>query len=458
MKKTVLLLLVVCSQFATAQNKVERLDSLFNAASKAGTFNGNVLVAEQGKVIYENSFGVADEQTKQPIDLETIFELASVSKQFTATGIVLLKKQGKLDYDDKVSKYIPELGFYEGVTIRHLLNHTGGIPDYMELFEKYWDKSKIASNPDVINLLSLHKPAALFAPNQKFEYSNTGYALLATIIERASGQSFGDFLNKQVFKPLKMTRTLVYRSRFAPQKVANYARGYVSDSNGKKILPDHSETERLAFYLDGIVGDGTVNSTLHDLLKWDRALYTNKLLNESDKALMYETPMTLDGKRTSYGFGFGVGDHAKYGKLVSHSGGWAGYISYIDRHIDTDKTVIMLQNNMLPESKNPIKEVRKILYNEGLAVPKLVKFTPSPADLEQYTGVYSNPAFPLKITIKPYNGALTAQATGQSAFPMDAFENHTFTFDMAGIKMVFKPSENTMLFKQGANELTFVKE
>src|SRR5690606_36990344 len=137
----------------------------------------NVLIAEKGNIIFEKSYGLANEETGQKLNPQTVFELASVSKQFTAMGIVLLAKQGKLNYDDKMAKHIPELDFYGDITIRYLLHHTGGLPDYMELFEKHWDKTKFAVNQDIVNLMATHKPAVLFQPNEKYEYSNTGYAL-----------------------------------------------------------------------------------------------------------------------------------------------------------------------------------------------------------------------------------------------------------------------------------------
>ncbi|HEX8561559.1 MAG TPA: serine hydrolase domain-containing protein [Flavobacterium sp.] len=458
MKNLFTLLLVLVALFSNAQEKAARIDSLMNAAFNAGTFNGNVLVAEKGNVIYEKSFGYANEQTKEKLNAESIFELASVSKQFTAMAVVLLQKQGKLSYEDKIAKFIPELAFYGDISIRNLLNHTGGLPDYMELFEKSWDKTKFATNKDIVDQFAAHKPAALFAPNEKYEYSNTGYALLGLLIERLSGKSFGDFLEKQIFQPLKMKNTFVYRSRFAPTKVSNYANGYIADTTGQKVLPDSFGKEYYSYYLDGIVGDGMVNSTVHDLLTWDRALYSNALVERSDKDLIFKRATTADGKVTSYGFGWQISDSDKYGKSAAHSGGWAGYVTYIERLLDHDKTIILLQNNMLGTTKIPAKEIRKILYGEGLAQPVLTKTEVSAADLQKYAGVYSHPAFPLKITIASSGNTLTAQATGQSAFPMAAYANHTFTFDQANIKMIFVPSENAMLFSQGGNELKFMRE
>lgn len=194
-------------------------------------------------------------------------------------AIVMLKEKGKLNYDDKMSKYIPELSNYKNITIRNLLNHTGGLPDYMELLDSLFDKRKIATNKDIIALFAKHNPKVLFEPNTKWEYSNTGYAFLASIIEKVTSMSFGEYLDKVIFKPLEMKNTFVYTRRYAPKKISNYAYGYVySDSLKKYYLPDELTETKMVVWLDGIVGDGTVNSTVNDLLKWDRALYTDKLV------------------------------------------------------------------------------------------------------------------------------------------------------------------------------------
>ena len=145
----------------------------------------------------------------------------------SAMAIMILKERGKLNLDDDISKFIPTLSSYKGITVRNLLNHTGGLPDYMELMDSLFDKSKIATNKDIIDLFSKHNPQILFEPNTKYEYSNTGYALLASIIEKASGLSFADFLNKSIFNPLQMKNTFVYTRRLSPKKISNYAFGYV---------------------------------------------------------------------------------------------------------------------------------------------------------------------------------------------------------------------------------------
>jgi CubicO group peptidase (beta-lactamase class C family) len=174
LKLTFVFLLFV--QFAFGQDRIHKIDSQLNSLYSAETFNGNVLIAGKGNIIYQHSFGNSNEITKEKLDENSIFELASCSKQFTAMGIMIMKEKGKLSLDDPISKYIPELEMYKNVTIRNLLNHTGGLPDYMELLGRFFDKSKIATNNDNISAFSKYQPKALFEPNSRFEYSNTGYA------------------------------------------------------------------------------------------------------------------------------------------------------------------------------------------------------------------------------------------------------------------------------------------
>jgi CubicO group peptidase (beta-lactamase class C family) len=370
MNKTFLLLLVLIANTLFAQ-KSQKLDSLFQKLSSDKEFNGNVLIAEKGKVIYKNSFGLANEISKEKLNANSIFELASVSKQFTAFAIVILKEKGKLNYDDKIGAFLPQLSFYKNVTIRNLLSHTSGLPDYMKildslLIDETWDnKTKIATNNDILNVYKKNQPKLLFEPNEKWEYSNTGYAILASIIEKTSGKSYAEFLKTEIFKPLKMNNTFVYTRRLNPRKINNYAFGYVySDSLKKNKLPDEIKGLDLYVYtLDGIVGDGTVNSTIIDLLKWDRSLYSNQLVSKSEMNQIFNPAILNNEAKTKYGFGWMLDDNKVFGKIVNHSGSWPGYISFIERHTDNDKTIILLQNNDNKKTIIPIKQIREILYN-----------------------------------------------------------------------------------------------
>ena len=267
MKKILFLFLVLFGIFsckkeqAIAQNqsvineRATKLDALYSELYQQGAFNGNVLVAENGKPIFQKSYGLANEETGAKLNERTTFELASVSKQFTAMGIVLLEKQAKLFYDDDISEYLPELKNYKGITIKNLLTHTGGLPDYMQLAEKHWDKTRIVTNQEIIKLFEKEEPEVLFEPNARWYYSNTGYLILASIIEKVSGLSYEDFLKQNIFDPLEMDQTFVFRRRYQPKELDNYAKGYIfSDSFNRKILPDELGTDHYTVYLDGIVG------------------------------------------------------------------------------------------------------------------------------------------------------------------------------------------------------------
>lgn len=353
-------------QFVFGQHEVQKIDSLMNALFSTHDFNGNVLVAEKGKILYSHSFGYANETTKEKLTVNSIFETGSVSKQFTAMAIMILMETGKLKLDDEIKRYIPELSTYKGISIRNLLNHTGGLPDYMEIMDSLFDKSKIATNKDLVSIYSKYKPKPLFEPNSKFEYSNTGYALLATIIENVSGMTYADYLNKFIFKPLKMKNTFVYNRRLNPKKIANYALGYISpDSLTGYILPDSFEETKFVIWLDGIVGDGTINSTVTDLLKWDRALYKNILLSESGMKVVFEVGTLNNKTKTSYAMGWEIEKFDIYSKMTRHGGSWPGYVAYIERHIENDKTIIILQNHE-DDISIPLKAIRKIIYNKNL--------------------------------------------------------------------------------------------
>jgi len=369
-------------------NKTIRLDSLLSNLYNNKEFNGNILASENDTIIFKKSYGYADINSKRKLNTETIFELASVTKQFTAMGIYLLNKEGKLSLSDTISKYIPELSEYKGITIKNLLTHTGGLPDYISLTGKYWDNSKIITNDYVLNLFKEKHPKIRFKPNEKWEYSNTGYLILASIIERVSGMTYENYLKKMIFKPLKMKNTFVYQRRYNPKKVDNYANGYIfSDSLKKMVTPDELGKDHYVVALDGVVGDGMVNTTLVDLYKWDKALLGNSFINEKDKKQIFSSYKTNNEKETDYGFGWRIDSTKNYGKIINHSGGWGGYVTFNEIHLDNDKILIILQNIDNDKTKIPVKNIRKILYNKPIEKPiKLDTIT-----LKKYAGIYSKP-------------------------------------------------------------------
>lgn len=409
------------------------IDSLFMLWSGEGSFNGNVLIARGDTLVYKGSFGKAEEASGRLLNDSSVFELASVSKQFTAMGIILLREEGTLSLDDSLQQFFPELP-YPGIQVRHLLQHTSGLPDYMEIVMKRTDSGSIARNTELISALAQEKPASLFTPGSKWEYSNTGYALLASIIEKVSGKSFQDFLRERIFKPLEMNHTEIYRRRFEKREIPNYAFGYIQKTEGNWMLPDSvAETADMVIELDGIVGDGTVNSTTGDLWKWSRALDRHQLVPAKVQEEIFTAARTADGKEQSYGYGWGLGKDSIFGAFVSHSGGWPGYGTYIEKHLEKGYTIILLSNHDRPEVK--LKKVRNILY--GIKEQEKQSIQVDEKDLKEYPGTYQIDR-EFSITISTKGQQVFAQATGQSQFEIFAEKKDLFFLKDVDAKIRFE--------------------
>jgi len=323
----------------------ERMDSIMQLKNIAAGFGGCVAIIENGKTVYQGCTGYADKNNKTLLNQNSMFELASCSKQFTSMAILMLVERGKINYSDDIRKFIPGLP-YENITVEHLLTHTSGLPSYEEVLDKNWDKKKFAYNADIVSAFTTHKPKLLFKPGTTFEYSNTGYAMLSLIIEKASGMTYSDFIAENIFKPLNMTRSRIYNTRRVKQeKINDYAYGYVySDSLQRYTLPDSLPGYDYVTWLDGITGDGTVNSSMSDLVLWENALRENKLVQKSTLDRAFTSYKLPDGEETDYGYGWMVQKGENLEPLVQHSGSWPGYATLIVHFTDQKRSVIILSN------------------------------------------------------------------------------------------------------------------
>jgi CubicO group peptidase (beta-lactamase class C family) len=383
------LILFACNTKKKNNDTAAKIDAFLSGQAKHYRFNGNVLIAENGKVVLQKSYGYADFDSKRLLNDSSVFELASVSKQFTATGILLLKDKGKLKLTDSLRQYFPELP-YAGITISHMLSHTSGLPDYEEAMNQKWNRSKIAFNNDMIAFLAKEKPAVLFTPGSSWMYSNTAYAILASIIEKVSGQTFNQYMAENIFQPLGMRHTRIYNTRRSlKDTIANYAYGFVyNDSLKKYFLPDSVAELKFVIYLDGIVGDGVVNSTTADLLKWDRAVKNHLLLKQETQTEMLKGQAIIDTvKNTQYGFGVFL-EKNDFGNIISHSGGWPGYVTFLARNIEKDQTYIILSNN---NANSPVicKTLQHIMTGNPVVMP--AQHTAIKTDslaLQKFTGKY----------------------------------------------------------------------
>ena len=376
-KLTAGLVLLVMFLLTACQTEIEvktnNYEDFLSQAYAKGQFNGNALILEDGEIVFQGSFGIGNIDPIDSLNLSSIFRLGSVSKQFTAMGIMKLKESGKLTYDQNIKDFIPELP-YEGVTIRHLLNHVSGLPDYMDMMNKNWNTELEEINPDkfvsgnidLIEMFAKVKPQIHFEPGEKWEYSNTGYVLLASIVSRASGMSFGQFLKEQIFKPAKMTSTSVYT--YVPgndPQMPLRVYGYRTALNGIDLVSTDIH------YLNPVAGDGGIYSTLGDLLKWDRILYTEDLISKNTREEAFTPAILNNGDTTSYGFGWGIGKSLSGKKVVAHSGGWVGFITYIYREVEENNCIIILTNNSSRYFGTIIDPLKNILHDQPFEMPKM---------------------------------------------------------------------------------------
>ncbi|MEM8986026.1 MAG: serine hydrolase domain-containing protein [Pseudomonadota bacterium] len=323
------------------QSVADELDRFF---SEIPEFSGVVLVTDRGAPIYKRALGWRDFSTDSPMREDSIFELASVSKPFTAMAVLLLVKDGVISLDDPLEKHIPGLE-YDGVTIRHLLTHTSGVPDYMKIMSRHWDKRNVAVNADAISYLKQYRPEVLFKPGEDYKYSNTGYLLLASIVEAASGQDFADFSRQRIFAPLEMNDTDI-RNHTDWDKIDRFAVGFKKNRwSGKYVRAVDVHGDSYAVWLGGRYGPGRVSSTVDDLSKWDRSLYTEKLISYDLIEAAFTKGVLNNGVQIDYGFGWFIeGEDHPLGKIVHHSGGNPGIATSILRCIESDIAVIVLNN------------------------------------------------------------------------------------------------------------------
>ena len=328
------------------------MQELAHTLSEKDCFNGAWLYAEKGEIVSKGVLGFRDPDDTLPITEDTIFQLASVSKTFTATAVMLLMRQGLLRPEDEITEFFPDIP-YPGVTVRHLLNHTSGIPDYFDdadWFIKIWkDEKRVPGNDEILRFLRETKAKPYFAPGEGLHYSNTGYNLLALLVERLSGIPYEEFLQENIFEPAGMTSTRCCHIRRDGVPFENYARATVFE-NGKCVADIDSAEEGDVVAFDGLNGDDYVYTNILDMLRWDRALREGKVLTPEEQKLMY-TPGKLangedavydEGDGLGYGFGWAIGREEEFGLIVSHSGGMPGVATWFERFIDADKVLVIL--------------------------------------------------------------------------------------------------------------------
>ena len=328
-----------------------KIDSIFHRANKKYNFNGSILVAKNGKLIYTNEYGYGDFKNKVPLNANSAFQLASVSKQFTAAAVLLLYERNLIGLDDSITKYFPELP-YNDITIRQLLNHTSGLPMYFWLAEHRWEDETTPTNSQMIDMMADHKLPLYFKAGRKFDYSNTGYFVLAALVEKVSGESFGAFLETNIFKPLHMSNTYAYRYGHDSAK-DNQLLGYRVNRRGRHIKISGTVN-------DGVVGDKNIYSTAEDMLRWVNGLNKGWILSQSTLDQMYTRGETNSGREVPYGFGFRIRNKESE-KVIYHNGKWNGFRTSIKQYTESDVVIIMLEHSSYGYPSSLINKVQALV-------------------------------------------------------------------------------------------------
>jgi CubicO group peptidase (beta-lactamase class C family) len=350
-----------------AQSLTYKIDSIILKAINNKAFNGTILIAKDDKIVFEKSYGFADFENKKLINNQTQFQIASVSKQFTAFGIMELKRMGKLNYDDKVVKFIPDFP-YPNITLRHLMQHTSGLPNFWTDIRPKLDTTRSNGNKEMLAYLIEKKLPLRFKTGEKWEYTDIGYDILALIIETVSGERFDKFFKKNVFKPAGMNNTeALLVTDIRRIKAKKLARGYIEDSlRGLELA---HEKRNFVFYLGDFYGDGSVISTARDMKKWDDYLRKKMQIDsthfgEAFKPILQKDGTILEVQKggVGYGFGWGLRNDATMGKIYSHGGGHPGFTTNYYRYPDKKIVFFICQNVSYSASFTPyLQAIRGLL-------------------------------------------------------------------------------------------------
>lgn len=369
--------LIFFSPHLFAQNNQARLDQYFTALANNGQFNGNILVAEKGKVIYQQSFGMADFAAGMPNDLNTVFPIASLSKTFTATAILQLAQAGKLQVTDAVIKYLPAFP-YPSITIQQLLSHTSGLPPYNAYFDstRKLHPDLVFTNADFMPGITSNTKPLIYQPGDKGNYDNINFIVLALLIEKLSGITYSDYITRHILRPAGMTHTffMPLRSQYTAPAPFPFAYPHLFPHRYSDSLVKAKAVPYILDYWSAynFSGFGDYASTMHDLLLYDKAYYGNKLLEKATIAQAF-IPVKLNSGAINpsyFGHGWEVAKDSSSGKLVYHNGNATGHSCILLRNISKHQTVIIFDNIHTNNSQDLAFKAMSILNGVAMPLPK----------------------------------------------------------------------------------------
>lgn len=419
MKKLLYLLLSFVFITDSFSQTRQKLDEVLDAYARQYKFNGTVLVAKKGEILLEKGYGFRNIKPSIPNDENSIFQIGSVTKQFTAVIILKLQEQGKLSVKDKLSKYFPDYPNGDKITIENLLTHTSGIYNYTN--NASFMKNEVSKSKSRDSIIALFRDQPLnFEPGSKFSYSNSGYSLLGYIIEKVTNKPYEKVMREMILQPLNMDNS---GFDFTHLKVPGKASGYfyiAKDSNQVSPIVDSTVS----------FSAGSLFSTVGDLYKWDRAISSGKILSAGSWKSAF-TPFL-----SKYGYGWHM--DTIYGKpVISHSGGIHGFSSIVTRFPEEDAVIILLNNGGTPNLTKISNDLAAVLFNKTVELPGAkteMKFEEN--FLKQYEGEYQlTQNFSIRVWVE--NGKLMAQATGQQAFELFAESETKFFLKVVDAQLEF---------------------
>lgn len=419
MKKYLILFYIVSSALsAIAQSVPQKIDTLLTAFEKQEAFTGSVLVARGGTVLFEKGYGYKNKKENTWNDSNTVFQIGSITKQFTSAIILQLEEKNRLSLQDKLSKYIPDYPNGDQITIEHLLTHTSGVYNYTNDTAFMRRSAFTPISRDSLIATFKNKPLD-FHPGAQFNYSNSGYILLGYIIEKVTGKSYFQVVRENIFRPLHMDHT---GFDFSGLVSADKAIGYRPSETGEPAPIVDSSVSFAA---------GAIYTTLGDLYKWDRALYTGNIISPASLQKAF-TPHLA-----KYGYGWTIDSvHGK--RVVEHGGGIPGFVSYIWRVPEDQTCIVVLDNHPSPAGPEQIaREINALLDGKEYRIPHpRTAIHLDTTLLKQYVGEYQL-AQGFILTISLENGSLMSQATGQGKAELFAEKENFFFQKVVDVQLEF---------------------
>ncbi|MHB1277715.1 MAG: serine hydrolase domain-containing protein [Bacteroidia bacterium] len=425
------------SYFSFAQDfDRTKLDSYFVALDKNNKFMGSVAVSQNGKLIYTKTIGYADFGNKVKANENSKYRIGSISKTFTAVLVFKAVEKGKINLDETIDTFFPGIKNANKITIRHLLYHRSGIPNFTDQKDYLSWNSIAKSEKEMLEIIE--RSGSDFEPDSKAQYSNSNYVLLSYILEKSFKKPYADLLIEHICKPVALTNT--------------YLGGKISTKRNECNSYGFTGTWELQTETDISIplGAGGIVSTPSDLVRFTDALFSGKLIRTEDLEQM---------KTMNENFGIGLFRYPFYNSVgYGHTGGIDGFSSLFSHFRDGNISYALVSNGSNFNNNDISIAVLSAVFNKPYEVPEFKMYELKSEDLDKYLGVYSSSLLPLKITISKDNTTLIAQATGQSAFLLEAIEKDKFKFDPAGVLVEFKPAENMLILFQGGRRIAFTKE